>query len=190
VTSSLVESEISAKLVSLGKVPTEVSSVYAPRVGGKSHGASLLSLLRASKDILQLVRSVRRFRKISIPPEQYDCSFENRGGLASWLFSQMPPFIKYTFLLAVLVIHFLTRYHTAVVIPSKRADFLVNTANYTDSYQISLALLAGKGFHRLNFPLPAPDAAEKLDIAYVQAARPVLEFIYSGRTGLTKEGIN
>lgn len=62
ITSSLVESEICAKLTKSGCRFVEVPSRYLPRVGGKASGASAQQLLRTAKDTWQLVRVVKRWK--------------------------------------------------------------------------------------------------------------------------------
>jgi len=59
--SSLVESEICAKLIKKGVRPIESPSVYLKRVSGESKGGSIKIVWQAVKEICQLVRVVRRF---------------------------------------------------------------------------------------------------------------------------------
>jgi len=61
--SSLVESEICAKLVLQGNKPVEVSSVYLRRSYGKSKGASSITILRAAKETWKLIVQIRKFAK-------------------------------------------------------------------------------------------------------------------------------
>lgn len=61
--SSLVESEIAAKLLYLGFKVIEVESKYLPRVYGQSQGSSLKTVVKAVKDISILLRVVRKFKK-------------------------------------------------------------------------------------------------------------------------------
>ena len=61
-TSSLIESEICAKLLFIGRRVIEVESRYLPRVHGKSKGASLATIFRALDDTWTLVRLTREFR--------------------------------------------------------------------------------------------------------------------------------
>ncbi len=62
-TSSLVESEICAKLLFLGNQVIEVESQYLPRVYGQSRGASAAIVKKAIMDTWQLVLIMRRFKK-------------------------------------------------------------------------------------------------------------------------------
>lgn len=62
-TSSLVESEICAKLLFLGKKVIEVESKYLPRTYGQSRGASAAIVKKAIMDTWQLVLIMRRFKK-------------------------------------------------------------------------------------------------------------------------------
>lgn len=62
-TSSLVESEICAKLLLIGRTVIEVESKYLPRVYGKSKGASLATIVKALRDTWTLVRVVREYRQ-------------------------------------------------------------------------------------------------------------------------------
>jgi dolichol-phosphate mannosyltransferase len=52
--SSLIESEICAKLIWKGCVPIEIPSIYHPREAGKSKGANIYTLLKAGKEISKL----------------------------------------------------------------------------------------------------------------------------------------
>jgi dolichol-phosphate mannosyltransferase len=61
--SSLVESEICAKLIHSGIKPTEVVSKYMPREAGQSKGASLKIVRQAMFDTLLLSKVLQRFRK-------------------------------------------------------------------------------------------------------------------------------
>lgn len=61
--SSLIESEICAKLVYLGNKVIEVRSVYLPRTAGVSKGASFKILKQAIRDTIQLSLVLARFRK-------------------------------------------------------------------------------------------------------------------------------
>lgn len=61
--SSLVESEICAKLIYLQNSPIETRSKYLPRTGGQSKGASFKIVKQAILDILRLVVVFRRFKK-------------------------------------------------------------------------------------------------------------------------------
>ena len=57
--SSLVESEICAKLMLRKNTPLEVRSTYLPRTSGKSKGASLRTVFQAARETLKLVIEVR-----------------------------------------------------------------------------------------------------------------------------------
>lgn len=61
--STLIKSEICAKLQLLGYKPVEVQSHYHPRTYGVSKGSSLKMITQAVTDLLQLSSSVRRFRR-------------------------------------------------------------------------------------------------------------------------------
>lgn len=61
--SSLVESEICAKLLYLGHQPKEVVSKYLPRDAGVSKGASLKIVLQAAQDIIRLYRALKSFKR-------------------------------------------------------------------------------------------------------------------------------
>ena len=61
--SSLVESEISAKLFYLGRKIIEIESKYLPRLHGQSKGASWNILKKAILDTMTLVWVIRRFKK-------------------------------------------------------------------------------------------------------------------------------
>jgi glycosyltransferase involved in cell wall biosynthesis len=61
-TSSLIESEICAKLLYLKKRVIEAESKYLPRTYGESKGASMKILKQAMKDMLVLIKIMRRFR--------------------------------------------------------------------------------------------------------------------------------
>jgi glycosyltransferase involved in cell wall biosynthesis len=62
-TSSLVESEICAKLLFLGKKVIEVQSKYLPREHGVSKGASGKILKKAINDTLLLISVMHKFKK-------------------------------------------------------------------------------------------------------------------------------
>ena len=64
-TSSLIESEICAKLLSRGERAVEVLSYYHPRQTGKSKGASLPVIVQALRETPKLMWSVWTFRKIT-----------------------------------------------------------------------------------------------------------------------------
>jgi hypothetical protein len=83
----------------------------------------------------------------------------------------------------------LTRHHAAVVVPAKRIERYGNTLNYTDSYQVSLALLGGKGFHPLQLP-PLVPSSRADDTPLAQAGRPIIDFLYFGRPTVSREELN
>ncbi len=60
--SSLIESELCAKLLIRGDRAIEVKSIYHPRVSGKSKGASLRVVMQALLETAKLVWSVQLFR--------------------------------------------------------------------------------------------------------------------------------
>ncbi len=60
--SSIVLSEICAKLVYLGCSVIEPPSRYLPRVGGKARGASLKIVSMAAKEVLSLTLELQRFK--------------------------------------------------------------------------------------------------------------------------------
>jgi len=62
-TSSLVESEITAKLLFLGKKVIEVESKYLPRTYGQSKGSSSAIVKKAIRDTWALVSIMRQFKK-------------------------------------------------------------------------------------------------------------------------------
>ncbi len=61
-TSSLIESEVCAKLLFLGKKVIEVESKYLPRTYGQSKGSSFAIVKKALKDTWVLVSIMRKFR--------------------------------------------------------------------------------------------------------------------------------
>lgn len=61
--SSLVESEICAKLLHQGFQLVEVESAYLPRSAGTSRAANLRSLIRVARDSMALYREVREFKR-------------------------------------------------------------------------------------------------------------------------------
>jgi dolichol-phosphate mannosyltransferase len=63
-TSSLIESEICAKLLFTGNKVIEVESKYLPRAFGKSKGASRATIFRALNDTWTLVCLMRGFRPL------------------------------------------------------------------------------------------------------------------------------
>lgn len=63
-TSSLVESEICAKLIFLGKKVIESESKYLPRKYGESRGASFAIVIKALKDTWHLVAIMRNFKRM------------------------------------------------------------------------------------------------------------------------------
>ena len=62
--SSLVQSEICAKLLAIGCTPHEPSSRYLARQNGTSRGVSAKIMLQALRDVASLVRVVRAFRRV------------------------------------------------------------------------------------------------------------------------------
>lgn len=62
--SSIVESEICAKLNILGYKPVEVLSTYHPRIAGKSRGASLKNVIKVSLETFKLFKSVHQFKRM------------------------------------------------------------------------------------------------------------------------------
>lgn len=61
--SSIVESEICAKLIKAGCCPIEIPSVYHKRKSGEAKGGNWRTLNLAIREILLLYIAVRRFRK-------------------------------------------------------------------------------------------------------------------------------
>lgn len=61
-TSSVVESEICAKLNLLGHTPVEVKSTYQPRTYGESKGASIQNLIRVTRELIKLIWILVGFR--------------------------------------------------------------------------------------------------------------------------------
>lgn len=61
--SSLVCSEICAKLNLKGINAIEIRSVYHSRTAGKSKGASLKTIIPALKDVVKLITEIRKFKK-------------------------------------------------------------------------------------------------------------------------------
>ena len=61
-TSSLIESEICAKLISIGMKPVEAESKYLKRAHGKSKGASIKIMLAALSDLFKLLIVVNYFK--------------------------------------------------------------------------------------------------------------------------------
>lgn len=62
-TSSLIESEICAKLLYLGRKVIEVESKYLPRTYGQSKGSSFAIVQKALKDTWILISIMQKFRK-------------------------------------------------------------------------------------------------------------------------------
>jgi len=60
--SSVIESEICAKLNQLNYTPQEVQSKYQQRVYGESQGASFRNMFRVAKELLKLVLIIISFR--------------------------------------------------------------------------------------------------------------------------------
>lgn len=69
--SSLVESEISAKLFFLGRKIIEIESKYLPRLHGQSKGASWNILKKAISDTFTLIWVINRFKK-SVKINRFD----------------------------------------------------------------------------------------------------------------------
>ncbi len=63
--SSIIESEICAKLTALGKTAVEVPSVYHPRIAGQSKGASFGTILKVYKELWAVYLLVKKFKKSS-----------------------------------------------------------------------------------------------------------------------------
>jgi dolichol-phosphate mannosyltransferase len=61
--SSLLESEICAKLILRGNRPIQTPSVYHPRKGGKAKGASFVTVFRALRELYGLIRIVAAYKK-------------------------------------------------------------------------------------------------------------------------------
>lgn len=61
--SSLIESEISAKLLKSGYKIIELPSEYLPRSGGESKGGSIKTITKAAKDLWLLWKCVHSFEK-------------------------------------------------------------------------------------------------------------------------------
>jgi dolichol-phosphate mannosyltransferase len=62
-TSSLLETEICAKLIALGRRVIESESRYLPRTCGTSKGASFPIVIKALREILTLLLIMRQFKK-------------------------------------------------------------------------------------------------------------------------------
>jgi len=61
-TSTLIKSEICAKMIILGYRPIEIESEYLERDYGEPKGSSRKIVYQAIRDIIKLIISVRRFR--------------------------------------------------------------------------------------------------------------------------------
>jgi glycosyltransferase involved in cell wall biosynthesis len=61
--SSLLQSEVAAKMLVLGERMHEPDSKYLPRAGGRAKGASLKIVAQAARETITLARIVRRFRR-------------------------------------------------------------------------------------------------------------------------------
>jgi glycosyltransferase involved in cell wall biosynthesis len=61
--SSIIESEICAKLIKAGCIPIELSSIYHKRKGGLSTGGSWKTLGKVIKEMFAIYREVRTFDK-------------------------------------------------------------------------------------------------------------------------------
>jgi glycosyltransferase involved in cell wall biosynthesis len=77
--SSLIESEICAKLVLRGNNPIQVRSAYLRRSYGKSKGASSTTILRAAKETWKLIVQIRKFAKRKVA--ECDHSIPNVDGV-------------------------------------------------------------------------------------------------------------
>jgi glycosyltransferase involved in cell wall biosynthesis len=62
-TSSLIETEICAKLIYLNSKPVELPSDYLDRTGGKPKGGNLKTLIQALRETIKLIVEVGRFKK-------------------------------------------------------------------------------------------------------------------------------
>jgi hypothetical protein len=58
-TSSILESEICAKLMRAGAMAIELPSIYHPRVAGKPKGGGLRTVIKALKEIYMLYKVTR-----------------------------------------------------------------------------------------------------------------------------------
>jgi hypothetical protein len=105
---------------------------------------------------MEALRALNEPTGMTAPPPQ------RRWGAILW------PALKVCALLAVLIVHFLTRQHLAAGTPMQGGY------NYPFVYRTSLALLAGKGFHAFQFS----DAAE---------SAPVVAFLNGARKGLSRD---
>jgi glycosyltransferase involved in cell wall biosynthesis len=63
--SSLIETEICAKLIHLNIKPIELQSDYLARSSGTPKGGSLKTLLQALKETIKLVGEVKKFKRIN-----------------------------------------------------------------------------------------------------------------------------
>ena len=61
--STLIKSEICAKMLSIGYKAVEIESVYQPRVYGESKGSSKKMIKQALKETFKLYRSLKKFKK-------------------------------------------------------------------------------------------------------------------------------
>ena len=62
INSSLIESELCAKLIAKGNKVVEVVSIYHPRQAGVSKGASMKIVFQAMKETLKLIFIIREFK--------------------------------------------------------------------------------------------------------------------------------
>jgi len=65
-TSSIIESEICAKLYKCGALPVEIPSNYLNRVYGKSKGGGIRTVYRALAETWQLFRVVDKFKPLEV----------------------------------------------------------------------------------------------------------------------------
>lgn len=64
ISSSLIESELCAKLILRGNKVIEVSSVYHPRVAGVSKGASIKIVIQALKETIKLIGVIKDYKSL------------------------------------------------------------------------------------------------------------------------------
>lgn len=81
-TSSLVESEICAKLLFTGRRVIEVESKYLPRTYGKSKGASCATIFRALNETWTLLRLMRQFKLSQAVSVAMPCRIEKTSQAA------------------------------------------------------------------------------------------------------------
>jgi len=63
INSSIIVSEICAKLNIMGYKPIEVISTYHPRIAGESRGASLKNVIEVALETIKLIKVVWRFKR-------------------------------------------------------------------------------------------------------------------------------